>query len=535
MLTFLFTLKLLLSARTVLPLLLISTFLLIFISDVYSKIIKNQKTFTLYKPKFGLYICLILVFLYLVTCYQYLSYPSFLDHMEPAVAIRSLLLIIGKPVYESIANSGDLASVYGPYTYIFNSFFLRITSDYILGSKLGGISLTLFSFLFSYIAFRKQYSAELASLGIAFIVFIMLINPLVSFWNRPESIILFGISLMLVGVFDTKRPISFFLVTLGAGIIINAKVIALCYTIPLFLYYVQNRTRKKTLISITSSLIIAFLPFIFHSSFSFVNYLHWLSYATQHVFLWSLFASSICLTIVLYYPFFVFYILNKNQIGKNSRNMFFCFLVSIFIMCLFSSKEGAGMSYIMVFAPIVATISLSILKEFRLKKLTYRPIKLYFISWIVILAVSISSRWNNLQKEFSNIAIHEAVEELKQLDSKYYDHSKVMGVAGDRTYALSFLRPMFFDSSHSSFIDTAALMDLRGAGLPFPKQITLAITNQKYDVIFTPKEEPPFSMLNYYSIQNKIFGETFPKTFKNNYSEVASERYYSVWMANRLR
>ena len=253
-------------------------FTLYFITS--NRVITNVLTIFCDKAIYFYSVLLVTYFIFLAVWYSF-SYVFF-DHVEPNIAIVSYIFQKGSLVYHNI-NAPELYSLqYGPMLYIINGFFINLFGPSIFSSKVSGVTAAVLGLLFLFLLLRNNLGNKFSLKYMGYIILCYLIFGNYTFWNRPDSYILFLVSLGLFSVVNGNRLIATIVCGLALGIIVGLKIFAPLYLMPIFsLLYLRFGIRWLAT-SLLIAIPIAFSPFIIYKNISFQNYIFNLSIAVKH-------------------------------------------------------------------------------------------------------------------------------------------------------------------------------------------------------------------------------------------------------------
>jgi hypothetical protein len=471
--------------------------------------------------------------------------PSFIDHIEPSVAMKSLLAGVGGEVYTGLDSVDRISTLYGPSCFIFSMLFQKIIPDPIYASKLAGVFSALGGIVILFLLFRKTVRAYVYLFSLGYMILIFLLFRHFSFWNRPDSAIIFGCCLSCAGLMISRKSISVFLTALGIGIAVNAKVHAFLYLLPLLPLYIQLKGLRIFPITILLSCIIILLPYWLFDSFSLANYIDWLLSSGKHPFRLLLFLQSLSHILILSVPVVVMAImvwLNNNNTGQKMSSTGWSvvlLVISGLLVSLISAKAQAGYYHILGFAPIIATLLVYQLKICEKDGPGYttlfikhkRVVISIGLSLAIVLAVGVFKGQKKVVEYLAADQSHDVRNDLHQITSKYNDKSIMMGYGGLKGYENSFLRPLLFDAGASEFVDAPALMDMLASGIKMPDMTIQKVSSRPFDIILIPKGDRPFSLKSFYLPHERLFAPEFVTAFNANYHLVDSTDYYTVWAA----
>jgi hypothetical protein len=104
-----------------------------------------------------------------------------------------------------------------------------------------------------------------------------------------------------------------------------------------------------------------------------------------------------------------------------------------------------------------------------------------------------------------------------------------MGCGGEGQYSLTLLSPLLYQAGAPRVADMGTCMDMKAAGLSL-RPLEESFHNRAFKFWLIPHGDTPFTMVDYYD-NTPLFESSVIQTFRNNYSIVATTRYYDVYEA----
>lgn len=485
---------------------------------------------------------------YVAVSMAYALSPSYMDHLEASVAMKALLASAGQPIYTSLTAPARISLLYGPSTYLAGMAFGRLPIDAILASKLAGAALPLCGLTIFALTLRRFFRGAGWIACVGYCILVVLLFRHISFWNRPDSAILFGVALVCSGVFTRNRYLSVLLVSLGAAFAMDAKGHALLYVLPLAPIYVSRMGFKTAAVSCVGTVVLALAPFLIFSAFSLTNYIAWLQMAATHNLRLILFLETISLFIVASIPVGVvaWTFWKSGEFSRTgngaARLSIYAYFGCGLLVSIVASKAQAGSHHILPFAPVMAAIAVWVnSRTSPVGRRTVfdragnrRLILSLAMAFSLVMLVGLHKSQARVIR-FMQIDRHHIMrEELLSIKEAYPTYQIVMGYSDHDNFEASFLRPLLFDTGGREFMDASALMDMGASGLTLPVGTLELMRSQVVEIFVLPRGEAPFYMGNFYRGQHELFGSGLRSVFLDNYHQVDSSSFYTVWMANRL-
>ncbi len=477
----------------------------------------------------------------------YIWVPTYREHIEPSITTISLMIAEGYPAYTTFDDPNVYSILYGPSTYLFQTEFLKLFSNPILGSKLyGALCFSAGFVVLSFFLIRK-YGFSNALQGTFYYSVIVLLFAQIAFRNQSDSIIFLGNSLAVASVLLPSKWTSRLLLALGVALSVSAKFHAIGYVLPLlFLFYRQHGVQKLLYTGIVS-IALAFSPFLLEA-YSLTNFIVIMkAYSKLELHYW-LFMHNLSMAYVIFLPLLLLMYFDFKRgaikpILSNETFWTFLFTNAMLIMvCLTAGIDGAGSYHIAHFAPVAAvlyTIYYSRCRDdfqlaFSVRSTTY---KTFFLSGIVAWILAIFVFTISVQKKYIWFIQDNSSSEIETevlLIKKEIEDNKwraLMGYSDNEGYQNTYYRPLLWTAIEDNSLDPIALMGRRALGIAIPERSVKRITEKYYDVVIIPKPGKPFSMSNWHNIQQMTFGKDLPKLFNQNYSPVIEYRHFILWQA----
>ncbi len=527
--------------------------LTILISFLSVALLSGRFSLLFTKRKFFLNLAFVLaaplILYYMIICLLYANTPSFLDHIEPTIAMESMLINEGKTIYTTVDNENRISLLYGPSSYLVNALFLKYFNvNPIFASKLAGVSLALGSLLVLFISFAKRFSFIFSYFSVVLCILLYLPFGHFSFWNRPDSVIIFACSLSCGSLFVKRNSVSAILFALSVALAVNSKFHSVLYLVPLAPLYIYGRGFKLVFLSSILSVVLVFIPFFVFASFSLPQYLQWLLQAGNHDLSMHTLMRNLSYSFLFLLPVLLSIYFCRTQIGNlrvllsdNIIQGTFLLFFNIILVAIIASKEGSGPNHLAPFAPIAAVFlcmsSERLLHVDNIKdKIWSRKSKFVFclgLAWFFACILASVQPTTKILRHTSHDSGGTIATELNNILLKYPDSSIAMGYADHTGYHFTYFRPLLFERTSDYFMDAPAMMDMAESDLEIPPATIEKIRSQEYDIFLIPKGGEPFTMKSLYLSKRSIFGDILPVEFKNNYVEVDTSDHFSIWSANK--
>ena len=479
----------------------------------------------------------------------YVWVPTYREHIEPSITIISLMIAEGYPAYTSFSDPNVYSILYGPSTYLFQSKFLQLFSNPILGSKIYGALCFSIGAGVLMSSLGRKYGFRCTLQGMLYFSAIVLLFAQVSFRNQSDSTIFLGNSLAVSSLLLPSTWLGKILLAFGGALSISAKFHSAGYILPLlYLFYLQHGL-KSLLATGVLCLGLIFSPFLLES-YDLSNFLNTMqAYSKLKLHVW-LFAHNLSMAYVIFLPLLllmIFALKNQDIRPILAKEVVWTFLLTntmIILVCLTAAIDGAGSYHVAHFAPVVAvlfTIYYSCYREpFRMSYRTgtqgYKKLCLTsLVAWslaILVFIVSVQKKYIWFLQDNSSRAIETEVLSIKQEIEKNNWHV-LFGYSDEKGYPYTYYRPLLWSAIKDNSMDPIALMGRHAIRVGIPSTGLKKISEQYYDVVIIPKPGKPFSMYNWHPPHQKIFGERLSEIFSQNYLPIKEYSHFILWHAKK--
>jgi len=472
------------------------------------------------------------------TFYSYLTYPDFFDHAEPQMAIGAMLVRDGLPLYTAVDDANRYSLLYGPATYVLQVPFISVFENPILGSKVYGIAMYLLGLVLFMITVYRLFPSMVGLLMVPYYILLSLIYNQTAFWNRPDSAMLMAVSGVL---FALSLPFSWLqigLCGLFLAILINTKIHAIAYVVPLFVWfmYVKKASVKRIAACIALALVLTLAAFAGLSSLSIGQYLFWATASLKHGFQPEVLLRYINDYCFFFAPFIALVIVLKRYKDKDWQKVYGMFATVLVGITLISLKKGAGAWYFMPFAPLVAYFTGDCLTD-ALERYS-ETINRYAIKGCLGLMVlacvvgliqkdSIIRCLNHYKHDANNPNIEHQINELNAIKKEYKGYT--FWLASEDP----FISPLLYSKNHPLILSAPAILDMNQAGISIPEATYKKIENEAVDIFLTNKGALPFDVGTGYDVSVPIYSKRFQKLVLEHYVKVERFQYFDVWISHK--
>jgi hypothetical protein len=473
--------------------------------------------------------------LFLLSALLYLTFDSYVDHIEPSVAIISWLLMQGQPPYTPIDDPHRYSLVYGPVLYIINGLTLQIFGPSIFVSKLGGVAAGVGSVLIGFLFFKRiagTASAVLAT-GLSALVFLAFLQ--VAYWNRADSFIVLLVSLGLLASTLERRVLATALLGLSIGLAMGLKAHAIVYFLPVLGLSFVRLGKVNLLAALATASAIALLPFAL-GPISLENYVLWLRAASGHGLDGLLFLQNVSVAALLVVPAIaVIQPTSERWSGLRGEKLHYLagLVGALAFVAIIAAKPGAGPHH---FVPLVHTCLAGMLllaSGADVWRLSARGglVLWVLISWVTLFSVkAVGVSVQAVPFVVSQISVSRDLQhELRFISNLHPDSRIEFGYTDDRSYQLTFVRPSLAFEQNAYLVDPPALMDMHLADMKIPDSTTLKLTVCEVEFWVLPSLGNPFSIRTAYPSGGLLFDPEFRQAFLENYRMIMQVGYFRVW------
>jgi hypothetical protein len=367
------------------------------------------------------------------------------------------------------------------------------------------------------------------------------------FWNRTEPYLIFFVSLGLLCATRHNKLIAIICSGLTLGAIVDVKITAWSYFIPVYALLYLRFGLLDVVISLIIGICAAISPFLLFKNISLQNYIANLSiYARQgisadlvrdNIF----FAFSLMLFPILFAALLFTTKIDKiKKVYRDNKLYIYALFLGIIISAFSGAKPGSGESHIVPYVPLYTYLFCLFYKHRdNLRSLlkdkssgVIFAIGLWFIIFILAKpALQSSIRfYSNFYK--NDVRHSDVVNDINRIMLKYPHNSIDMGYGGE-DYRLTFYRPLLVFANNPNLIDAPSLMETELVGLPMPEETLGRLAKCRPEIFLIPKGEEPFSLSSYYD-SKQIFNDAFKNAFLDNYRLKEQTRYYDIWTCKKF-
>lgn len=469
-------------------------------------------------------------------CVAYVLYPGYVDTGEPNIVALAWRLLDGNPVYLPIDDETRIANLYGPYLYLIHALVFSIFDGNVAIGKVTAIAALILALIAACISqvTRGKIAVIVMSAGLSAII---VMNLPASIWDRPDAFILLGVALSvwLTNRTDVvqkwQRVVIFGLLI---GFVIGMKIFAAIYFLPFGLLMMYRDGIIACLFTVVIALTVTAIPFM-TPLFEFRHMVDLIGVMADKPNSWIGLKKVLRYALVYVLPAAIFLGLGWKLIPRDDRievGILACGTLIAMILVLYpAQKPGAGMHYLLPFAPIVLDIMTRGLQGARARFTWSVTLALVFI--ILMSAVSIP-----IEKRFFRMLDWEmasaVAEEIDQISRDYKDHTIEIGIGdSNESYRRTYQRTRLVFSGHPYTLDTAIIIDTTFWGLELSQATLDMIERCQTDIWLIPAGELPYAWYGYYG--NDTYGQPFRDSFARAFEKTESRTYFDIYRCRAPR
>ena len=460
----------------------------------------------------------------------YLIYPGYVDTGEPNIVALAWRLLEGYPVYLPVDDAARITNLYGPYLYLIHAGIFWLFGASVMIGKLPGILALVIGLAFVTFTHRRDGVIAIC-VALAYSAGIVCLNLPATIWDRPETFMIacvaVGVCLNNMGDGQTGKWLRVFGFGALIGVLMGLKAFAPIYFLPLGVLMLFRDGIVACIVTVVVALAVAAFPFAF-DTFQF-------EYLTDLLGLMTTKPDSLeglmkVLRYALYYlvPALVFVIaIARSSASPERRNGLLIFaglFIAIVLVIYPAQKPGAGMYYLVPFAPIVVDLMVRGLRASNHSGSFMWPALLIAIL-VNVLAIPTDKRfWRSMDWDTAN----GVAAEIKSVANSYPDKSIEIGIGDNNdSYRKTYQRTRLVFEGHPYTLDTSIVIETTAWGIEIKPETIALISNCSTDLWLIPAGERPFDWIGYYG--NDIYGPTFRTAFAEAYEKLEERSYFGIY------
>lgn len=461
---------------------------------------------------------------------SYLVYPGYLDTGEPNIVALAWRLLDGHPVYLPVDDAIRTSNVYGPYLYLFHSAVFSVFGGGVLIGKLPGISALAMALVL--VAFAHRGHGKIAvSLALAYCAGITGLNLPMTIWDRPETFMLACVAagVCLNNLDADQRGKQFRIVGFGVliGVLMGLKAFAPIYFLPFGLLMLFRDGIIACILTVIIALVVIAIPFMF-DVFRPQHMIELVQMLSAKPNSWDGLIKVLRYSLYYIVPALVFVIpvlRNMNQTERRESLLLLAsFLVAIGLVFYPAQKPGAGMYYLMPFAPIVAALIIrGLASSSKQGGILWTGVVLALL--VNILAIPVEKRlWRAMEWQTAK----EVGQEIDAIAASHPDKKIEIGIGSERRgYRKTFQRTRLVFDSHPYSMDASIIIETTAWGIDIKPETIALISGCSTDIWLIPADESPFDWFSFYG--NDTYGPAFRTAFHDAYQRIEQRTHFDVY------
>jgi len=505
--------------------------------------------------KFWVSLCGLFLATYLLALIANTTYPGYLEHIEPNIASVSFVLMKGAPLYHDLDSTQRYSFPYGPMAYLPYTLALRLMGANVLSLKIIVLLANLLLVMLLWRCYRQLLDPAHALLVIAAIFAYLLVYDYV-FQVRGDILVIFSVALGLYAILVAPARLAMLLLALACGFAFDIKVTALFYFLPLYSLLLRRCGWRLAMLAAIGAAMFALTPFLL-PGISAAGYLDWLRVTSREPLVKSEALRELKLLPFVFAPLGLF----LWRMARRSRgllatyldqNRTFLIVLSgcLAVVAVTSLKIGAGPHHFLPFYPIIGYVCADVYNNTENANVVPYASPVSFIplfwTWVAIaVLMQLGSAFPQTVSTLLGSRSHaSAVASDLETVMKSYSGKKIeMGYGGwNSKHQLTYFRPALVFAGNPFTIDALALGDMQLSGLTIPRSTLEYLQGCKTQIWLIPRDEPPFSMPNVYSLMaphlfplRPLFSDEFRRIFFQQYRKQGSSQYFDIWECPMVR
>jgi hypothetical protein len=468
---------------------------------------------------------------YVAIAVWYSTNDAYFDAAEPTIPAVAWAVASGQQLYHAADAAARYSHVYGPVLFVLHAGWLRLLGPGLIASKSLGTTAALFGLVACWRALRHSASREiaLALTGLATIIYLAFRN--MSFWTRPEPLLLLCVSTGLLAALQPGSAVAILAAGIAAGLATGTKATMPCVFLPILaLVYVRHGWRA-CLAAIAIAVPIAFAPFALWPNISLDGYRFWLAESAHSGFRLAAIRLNVEWALFLLAPAGVWLATwpHSDDDRRMLRLVLPASVAGLIGVVVTGSKPGAGQYHLMPFVPPLLWLAACGLQRLRPAQWRRPVVRASIAAYVVAAAIPAVIQQQYFWSAFDPYRLAPVARELRTFASSNGTRSIAMGYGGD--YRLSFYRPLLVFLGNSYVLDAPAVIEEQRAGIPLPEATLDALRRCEVDTWLIPKGGAPFTMVNPYpeTAGADVFGDTFRRAFYGAYRHAGDTTHFEVW------
>jgi hypothetical protein len=465
--------------------------------------------------------------------YEYLIYPSYIDHIQPTIAAVSWLAVHGHPIWPNWKTGDSYGMIYGPLMYLVTGVFLLLNPS-ILMSKLPGLAALFGAIVCLWLELRRR-QIDRMSIFLLIAAFLISCDPasILCYENRADSFLIFLAAATLGMAFEWPALRGAIGVGILVGLCAGFKAHGFLYAVPAALAVAARaKTRRECALlavaGIVAAIAVIVLPFLVSQTANAGDYLRYLRMSTHHGLSMDEFGDGLVIAGTLAAPLLAVWWWRRPVLGGPERWFLIGLGGAVAATLVVAAKPGAGYHHLWPFYPACFYAMACVLgadsrtggslKPQNIMALVVMALLVTYAGWLEDSYVRMNALYESRDVEFAKIA------DVENILASNPDVQ--FGTSDTLHYSDVFYKVLAVFQGGPLHLDIPPWMDLAFAGIP-ESVVARAITLCTVRAWILPLGEP-FTQMNSYS-DRPLFSDEFREEFHNHYHLAQKDNFYQVW------
>ena len=482
--------------------------------------------------------------LFLTALYRYGTFPSYVDHSEPATAFRAWLAVHGHAIYRSPDAADYLTTQYGPLTYLLNGAVLKLLGGTLLTSKLTSLAASVLSVVLLAATIGKRYGTGAALFAILFFTCFLMFGAPHTLWVRPDPVIILLVTVALFSTIlqkETGNPWpTAVIIGVSVGLAVNFKANAFLFFIPIVVGYCTAQRLVVWPVMVALSIGVFLLPFA-------------LPPVTLGLYLDDLFKTgavrdiapalivpALRYSLVFLSPLAVLGIVwktNRTAVDNPLLLYTLAFLGCVGVGLYLTVVPGTYWYHMIPFFPVSVDLIFRYGKLMGAKPTGRLAVYSVFALAFMILAVTPQKRFHRFLNDRLDLS-RQAAEAVSTVIRENPGAAIEMGYGDNVTasYSLSFVKPLLAFKGNDTMVEGHSDMETSYWGLQANDAKIKRLKACTARIWLIPQGEQPFALANYYQDRlaspaavRRIYSRKFQDAFLESYEKQKTQPPYDVW------
>jgi len=460
----------------------------------------------------------------------YALYPGYVDTGEPNIVALAWRILDGHPVYLSIQDETRITNLYGPFLYLIHALVFSVFGGSVVVGKATAIAALFIALVMACLSQRARGSVAIFVMAGGLSAIIVMNLP-ASVWDRPDAFMLMSVAL---GLWLNNRANSnhkwrrVFLFGLLIGFLIGMKIFAAIYFLPFGLLMLYRDGIAACCVTVLIAFAVTAIPFM-TPVFEFRHMVDLIGVMADKPNSWIGLEKVLRYATVYLIPPAIFLGLGIRMMARHDQIeagiLAVGTLIAIVLVLYPAQKPGAGMHYLLPFAPIVLDLMNRGLNVARERYKLALTLALFIVILINVISIPIEKRFvRGLDWEMAN----GVAEEIHQISKDFDGHKIEIGIGDtNESYKRTYQRTRLVFEGHPYTLDTAIIIDTTFWGLELTQGTLDMIERCQTDIWLIPADERPFKWIGYYG--NDTYGQPFRDSFARAFEKTESRTYFDIY------